>query len=299
MEKTQGKLVSVIIPTYNRAHLIGETIQSVMRQTYSNWEIIVVDDGSTDNTREVISRFADKNILYHCVDHYGSSGAVRNYGISQSSGEYIAFLDSDDLWRPDKLAFQLELFSRYPAVAFMLSNGSHFGNAALIQPPEFEPLVVGNLFTSLLLDHRFVIYMPSLILKRKVFEITKPINELFRSGGDIDFVYRLSRDHDGIFSNERLVSIRKHHTGMSAKFEETAYLDDMTIMQQFYQEGSISKVQYVDAIATSWYKLGLLRMRKAGEDFGFTSFARHVNLKPWRMKGWIRLVQALIFKMIR
>ena len=93
-------LVSVIIPTYNRVHLIGETIQSVIDQSYTNWELIIIDDGSTDDSENVINEFNDNRIRYYTIQHCGILGKVRNVGLSHSKGDYIAFLDSDEIWLP-------------------------------------------------------------------------------------------------------------------------------------------------------------------------------------------------------
>ncbi|RLD55871.1 MAG: hypothetical protein DRJ01_16045 [Bacteroidetes bacterium] len=87
---------SIIIPTYNRAHMIGGTIQSVLNQIYDNFELIVVDDGGTDNTKDVVNKFDDDRIKYYWKEN-GERGAARNYGVSKSKGDYINFLDSDDL----------------------------------------------------------------------------------------------------------------------------------------------------------------------------------------------------------
>src|SRR3989304_595361 len=97
--------VSVIIPTYNTAHYIAPAVESVLGQTYQDTEIIVVDDGSTDNTRTVLTPYMDR-IQYIVQDNKGRSEA-RNRGIHQSQGEFIAFLDADDLWLPDKLSQQV------------------------------------------------------------------------------------------------------------------------------------------------------------------------------------------------
>src|SRR6478609_11561206 len=124
------ELVSIIVPTYNRAHLIGETIQSVIDQSYKNWELIIVDDGSADNTNERIEKFNDKRIRFHRVEHSGVLGKVRNAGINFSKGELIAFLDSDDLWMPNKLEHQLSLMKDYPQASFIFGNGQQFGSRA-------------------------------------------------------------------------------------------------------------------------------------------------------------------------
>ena len=106
--------VSIIIPTYNRAHLIGRAIQSVLNQTYQNFEIIVVDDGSTDNTEEMIKEFQkhDKRIKYIRHEKNRGGAAARNTGIKVARGEYIAFQDSDDEWLPEKLEKQMDVFQR-------------------------------------------------------------------------------------------------------------------------------------------------------------------------------------------
>ena len=115
----KDELISVIIPTYNRAHCVGEAIQSVLDQTYKNFEIIVVDDGSTDNTQEVLATFGDK-IKVIRQENRGVS-AARNAGIREARGEWLAFLDSDDLWLPEKLAIQMKELSEYPdAIAHMV-----------------------------------------------------------------------------------------------------------------------------------------------------------------------------------
>ena len=98
-------IISVIIPTYQRADLVAGAIESVLAQTYQDYEIIVVNDGSTDNTKEVLATFGNSITAIH-QENRGLS-AARNAGITISSGKYIAFLDDDDLWLPEKLAKQI------------------------------------------------------------------------------------------------------------------------------------------------------------------------------------------------
>ena len=104
--------MSVIIPTYNRAHLVGRAIQSVIDQTFIGWELLLIDDGSTDDTEKVVKRFCDHRIRYLRHEVNKGAGAARNTGIRESSGEYIALLDSDDEWLPEKLDKQLNVFRR-------------------------------------------------------------------------------------------------------------------------------------------------------------------------------------------
>ncbi|RRO22852.1 glycosyltransferase family 2 protein [Flavobacteriaceae bacterium 14752] len=110
---TENPLVSIIIPTYNRAHLIGETLDSVLAQTYQNWECIIVDDGSSDHTHEVVGAYVKKDYrfkYYHRPDEHlpGGNGA-RNYGFKMSQGNYVNWLDSDDLFSENKIEEQVKL----------------------------------------------------------------------------------------------------------------------------------------------------------------------------------------------
>ncbi|MCM4154703.1 glycosyltransferase family 2 protein [Gramella sp. AN32] len=95
-------LISIIIPTYNRGHLIGETLDSVLRQTYNNWECLIIDDGSEDNSEEIVNALNDQRLIYYYKNH-GERSSARNYGLERAQGKYIQFLDSDDLLHKKKL----------------------------------------------------------------------------------------------------------------------------------------------------------------------------------------------------
>lgn len=116
-------LVSVITPTYNRAYCLPNTIESVLAQTHSNWELILVDDGSTDGTREMIAvRYGyEPRIRYICQPNAGVSNA-RNNGIRHAAGDFVAFLDSDDLWKPWKLETQLACMDALPEVGMVWTD---------------------------------------------------------------------------------------------------------------------------------------------------------------------------------
>ena len=112
-----NELVSIIMPSYNTAKFISKTIESVLEQTYKNWELLIVDDCSTDNTDEIVSKYDDDRIIY--LKNKKNSGAAvsRNKALKNAKGKWIAFLDSDDLWLPEKLERQLK---------FMVQNNYAF-----------------------------------------------------------------------------------------------------------------------------------------------------------------------------
>ena len=112
-----NELVSIIMPSYNTAKFIGESIESVLAQTYTNWELIIIDDCSSDNTDEVVSKFTDERIRYLKNEMNSGAAVSRNYALREAKGKWIAFLDSDDSWFPDKLRKQID---------FMETNGYVF-----------------------------------------------------------------------------------------------------------------------------------------------------------------------------
>lgn len=130
---SKAALISVIIPTYNRAHLVCDAIESVLAQTYSHYEIIVVDDGSTDGTGELLRKRYGDRIRYEWQENQGESVA-RNRGIALARGEYIAFLDSDDLWLPEKLEKQIAYLKAHPEVSAVFCQAYIIDARGIRQP---------------------------------------------------------------------------------------------------------------------------------------------------------------------
>lgn len=112
--RNANELVSIIMPSYNTGKYIAETIESVIAQTYRNWELIIVDDCSTDNTDAVIEKYlSDERIIYLKNDHNSGAAVSRNKALRKAKGKWIAFLDSDDLWMPEKLMQQIRFMKKY------------------------------------------------------------------------------------------------------------------------------------------------------------------------------------------
>jgi len=112
-------MISIIVPTYNRQNLIKDAIQSVVKQTYKDWELIIVDDGSTDNTKSIVSEYTKKDSrIRYFYKKNGGQGSARNLGVLESKGEYVAFLDSDDEWLEDKLEKQISFLEKNKSASF-------------------------------------------------------------------------------------------------------------------------------------------------------------------------------------
>lgn len=133
-----SELVSIIMPSYNTARFIKETVDSVLAQSYTNWELLIVDDCSTDNTDDVVAQFSDDPRIKYIKNSKNSGAAEsRNRALREAKGKWIAFLDSDDLWEPDKLKKQ---------IAFMKDNGYHFSYTNYIEIDE-ESKIIGKSVT--------------------------------------------------------------------------------------------------------------------------------------------------------
>lgn len=128
--------ISVIIPTFNRARLVNQAIESVLRQAHEPLEIIVIDDGSTDNTRQLVSRFGNRCRYVHQVNQ--GPAAARNNGMALAQGDIIALLDSDDIWLPNKVATELRLFKQYPQADMLAGDAGFYLEDKLVNPSIFD-----------------------------------------------------------------------------------------------------------------------------------------------------------------
>lgn len=184
--------VSIIIPTYNRAQLLPRALETVLSQTYKDFEVIVVDDGSTDNTPEIMKQFEGR--VKYIRKENGGSASARNRGIEESKGEYIAFLDSDDYWMPEKLAEQVKILDAYPKVGIVYGRmpivnekGERLGTKpAGVSGKNFKELleVWGDLPTST-------------VMTRKVcFDKAGMFDTALATMQDIDMWLRISRYYD-------------------------------------------------------------------------------------------------------
>ncbi|HNW96935.1 MAG TPA: glycosyltransferase family 2 protein [Bacteroidales bacterium] len=164
----QNAFFSIILPTYNRSNFLGKAIESVLSQTFSNWELLIVDDGSTDNTKEVVDYFKDSRIQYFFQQNAERS-AARNKGISNAKGNYISFLDSDDYMLPDfleKLAKEIALKNNPIAIFFsrvMVENQGLF-------KIQFDIFPETDSIIKYILSEFKVIQVSQAIIHRKIFE---------------------------------------------------------------------------------------------------------------------------------
>lgn len=209
---THHPLVSIIIPTYNRAHLIGETLDSVLAQTYTNWECIIVDDGSTDHTDEVVGAYVQKDArfkYFHRPDtHLPGGNGARNYGFLQSKGEYINWFDSDDLMYPEKLEKKVQSFKTHK-VDLVVSKSEYFnsdketyGYNFISEDINFESFSMGN-----------VTWITNDFMIRREIALQTTFNENLRAGQEYNYVCKVLLLTDNVFFINEVLTNRRYHEG--------------------------------------------------------------------------------------
>ena len=177
VEYRTNPLVSVIIPTYNNAKYIGESIGLVLKQTYRNLEIIVVDDGSTDNTREILDPYIEKKHIKYIYQENRKQGAARNNGIRHSQGELIALLDSDDLWLPEKLELQVPLFvDKEVGIVYAGCIWFNDNDNRIVKTTNFSRFCKGYIFDDLFNSDKCFIPNSSAVIRKSCLEEIDSIN---------------------------------------------------------------------------------------------------------------------------
>lgn len=206
-------LVSVIIPNYNYANYVSEAVDSVLGQTYENIEIIVIDDGSKDASKEILQSYGDK-ITTVFQENAGVS-AARNNGFKNSVGKYIAFLDADDVWFPEKIAKQVELFEKEKDLGLV-----HVGVEEIDGEGNSLRIILDGMEGDV--SHEFLLFERSVVLgggsgmmiPREVFEKIGGFDLNLLTSADWDLFYRISKDHKIGFVPEVLLKYRMHGSNM-------------------------------------------------------------------------------------
>ena len=200
--------VSVIIPTYNRANFLREAVASVLEQTEKNFELIIVDDGSNDETEDVVRSFNDERIVFVRIEHSGVSKA-RNVGVARSCGEWVAFLDSDDLWLPKKLSTQLDFFQKNPQVVICQTEEIWVRNGVRVNPHKKHKKQSGWIFEQCL---SLCIVSPSAVMiKKRVFDELGGFDESLPACEDYDLWLRAALRYEIFTMSEALIIKRGGH----------------------------------------------------------------------------------------
>lgn len=236
--------VSVILPTHNRALLIKETIESVLAQTYQDFELIIVDDASNDPTPDAVARFRSDKIKYFKLEKVGRSGA-RNFGLKRATGSYISFIDSDDLFLPHKLEKQIELLRNrkeygmiYTAAYSINDRGARVpsvynrSDIMRISPKQghkwaYFKLKSGDIYYDVSFYVPLTILLPTVMLKREVYEAVGDFDTKLDRFEDIDYWRRVSKRFKILGWDEPTCKIRTHAENELRSIDRRTILENL------------------------------------------------------------------------
>lgn len=290
-----NELVSVIIPTYNRANLIKETIVSVLEQTYQNFEIIIVDDGSNDNTAEIVGGIKDKRIFYFRLEHKGIPSIARNYALEKSKGEFITFLDSDDLWLPEKLEKQVEILANKKDIGLVYCNASYFGTGYHGKSTILKKGYSGYVFEKLI-EKNFVPLL-SVMCKRKVFDIAGLFDETknIRAVEDYELWMRIAKHFKFYYIDQVLCRYRLHSQNLlgDAKFKSSykAFLAFASVCNKV----KLNRRQFKTGAAANYFYIAMAYLNMDNVDLFKHFLKKSIKEKPTFLKI-ILLISAFIFR---
>ncbi|PZO21740.1 MAG: glucosyl transferase [Leptolyngbya foveolarum] len=250
-------LVSVVTPAYNAAAFIAETLQSVQQQSYEHWEMVVVDDGSTDETAAIVGRYAAEDTRIRLISQpNGGVSKARNQGVNEAHGELIAFLDADDRWLPDKLTAHVEFMRSHPKASASFARAAliHFdGTATHRTTHNFTEQVA----VQAVLYNNPTITTSNIVIYKSVFETLGGFDESMGHDEDIELLFRLTY-HPGfelMGLNRILLQYRLCENGLSsnlAKMEagwmtlmEKARTSAPDLIEQHYSAAHSAKLQYL------------------------------------------------------
>lgn len=237
------KLVSIIMPTYNRAHVIARAIKSVMKQTYQNWELLIIDDGSVDDTEQVVTAIHDSRICYVKLSENRGACHARNRGLDRAKGAYIAFLDSDNVWLKNYLEERIKVLESSSAKVggvfgrFVLNRGR---DKLIIPSEDFNEHTANapankKLIRQMLRDN--VIDTNTIVLKKACVDKVNGFDERLRRLQDWEYFFRIIyySGYRIIFRNDCLVKNYIQKDSISRKSNDRAYWETRTLFLEKYK----------------------------------------------------------------
>ncbi|MGE5220591.1 MAG: glycosyltransferase family 2 protein [Chloroflexota bacterium] len=262
-------LVSVIIPTFNRWPMVGEAVESVLAQSFTDHELIVVDDGSTDDTAKKLARLGTKLKLF-IAPRKGVS-AARNFGVSRSSGRYLALLDSDDLWRPAKLARQTAFMELHREYQICQTEEIWIRNGARVNPKAVHQKPSGDIFARSL--DRCLVSPSAVMMTRRLFDRRGGFDESLPVCEDYDLWLRIAVEHEVPLIPEPLVIKRGGHADQLSRSQWGMDRYRVQALAKLLR-GGLAGAQRTAAIAALRRKVRVLAhgARKRGKELEAATF---------------------------
>lgn len=280
------KTISVIIPTFNRKDTLKEAINSVFAQTLLPDEVIIVDCGSKDGTKDAVLKSSQK--ITFIETKISGASAQRNTGISHAKGDFIAFLDDDDIWHPQKLKIQMDFFETHPEIAMTSSEIVRIEDNIIIKKPSW---VFGDLYLKLFMES--FIHTSTVIIKRDVFDKVGHFNEHYLRAEDYDLWLRISRIFSLAHTTSPLAWIRKCETRLSndkIDLRNTA----MKVLKEQYDPHKISERKYEKRISNIEISLGRRYVMAGNREEGKKQFLSAIKRYPFSIRPYRYLLSTII-----
>jgi glycosyltransferase involved in cell wall biosynthesis len=286
--------VSIVITCYNYGQFLIDAVESALGQTFTDFEIIVIDDGSTDNTPNVITKYSSDSRVHYVRQQNLGQPKAKNRGIAESGGEFVAFLDADDIWMPDKLERQMQLFSN-PAVGVVYSRRHWIDPEGCIIDGNERTLRRGNVLDYIFVDN-FVCFSSSVVRKRLLLEVGG-FDESLPMGIDYDLWIRLAARCRFDFVNGPLVKYRSGHANLSKNIR-LRYDCAKSIMNKALADPEICKKLswWVPRLAwaDTWANMGYSVRSKGDFRKSVTYYLRSIKTMPIFVSAWKGLFCCLI-----
>lgn len=294
MTDASSDLVTVVTATYNMGRFLPEAVQSVLNQTYPHVHVQIVDDGSTDDTPAICERLAaDPRVSVHRQANAGQTKA-KNKGISLARGGFVAFLDADDLWIPNKLALQMPLFQGHPNVGVVYSNYQAIDADGKTLPKLDIPMYRGRISAELLMEN-FVSF-PSAVVRRECLERFGGFDETYDMGIDYELWLRLSAHYDFDYVPDATALYRIWAGQMSKNFRKR-YASAIRIMSGFLEKNP----DVVDPalVRRAWAQIHVGRgnnilWQEQKWNEALLDYARALSHRPHYWPAWRAIARSLI-----
>lgn len=287
-----NKLITVIIPTYKRAHALPKAINSVKQQSYLEWEIVIVDDNSPDSearkqTAAAIAQFEDKRIRYICHDANKGACQARNTGLDAASGEYVAFLDDDDIWQPNKLELQV--------VALETENADICYSDMYLEyqgrKKYFTCLEQDNLYTSLL-NQGFGICTSALLVSTIAIRDIGGFDNTLPSMQDYDLLLRLSNKYNAVRIAEPLITYQLADDGISCNPVNKAN-GHRAIINKYQEE--YQRLGLFRGLSRQYESLADFELRSGNRSIAIKHYLKALKVSPTSTRVYIKFVFGSFF----
>lgn len=284
-ENVTLNLVSIIIPTYNREDFIIEALESVLAQSYTNFEIIIVDDGSTDATSELLKKYVSQNVKYFQLKHAGNISRLRNFGLQQATGEFIAYLDADDRWSKEKLQEQVNLLNTSSEKGLVFTDVVEFSGQKIVKNGIYQDGVTREISFRNILNNSLPVYPSSILYRRSGLKKMDLHDESFL-WNDLGFITRYIALYGAVMIPHKLTHIRKHDQNISTvkRNEAVGFRDMILTTEILYKQKLLTQSEFKSMSAQFYERMGTMLAQLREYQNAKKAYAKAFTFKPWAIK---------------